>query len=192
MDIQKFIEIMTLAERMKCNTRHSWTSTGRHESVAEHSWRLCLMAYFIRDEFSEADMDKVLKMCLLHDIGEAFTGDIPSFLKTESDEAAENIQVDNFVKNLPAYFREELIPLFHEMNALETPEARIYKALDKMEAILQHNEADTSTWLPLEYELNLTYGVPEAEFSPYLKALRDALKTMTIAKAPESYSAKIE
>ena len=51
-------------------------------------------------------------------------------------------------------------------------EARIYKALDKMEAIIQHNEADVSTWLPLEYDLNLTYGVPESHAEPYLERLR--------------------
>ena len=188
MEIKQFLDIMTIAERMKCNTRHSWTSSGRHESVAEHSWRLCLMAYFIRDEFPGADMDKVLKMCLFHDIGEAFTGDIPAFLKSGSDEAVENAETSRFLETLPLPYREELIPLFDEMNALQTPEARIYKALDKMEAIIQHNEADTSTWLPLEYELNLTYGVPEAQFSPYLSALRAELIRITKAKAPEYYA----
>ena len=190
MEIKKYIELMTLVERMKCNTRHSWTSTGRHESVAEHSWRLCIMSYFARDEFPGADMEKVLKMCLVHDIGEAFTGDIPSFLKSNSDEETELAVVENFVNELPPYFRDELRPLFQEMTELKTLEARIYKALDKMEAIFQHNEADTSTWLPIEYDLNLTYGAPEADFSPFLKALREELKTITIAKVPEHYSPK--
>ena len=90
MDIKQFLDVLHVAERLKNNTRHSWTSSGRHESVAEHSWRLCLMAYFIRDEFPEADMDKVLRMCLVHDMGEAFTGDIPAFEKTSEDERVES------------------------------------------------------------------------------------------------------
>ena len=190
MQIKQFLEIMTIAERMKCNTRHSWTSTGRHESVAEHSWRLCLMVYFLQDEFPKADMDKVLKMCLFHDIGEAFTGDIPAFLKSGSDEELENAEINRFLNTLPSPYRDELISLFLEMNALQSTEARIYKALDKMEAIIQHNEADTSTWLPLEYDLNLTYGVKESQFAPYLSALRAELIEITKSKAPEYYKDK--
>ncbi len=91
MDIGKLIDVMAVAEQLKNNTRHSWTSSGRHESVAEHSWRLALLAFFVRDEYPELDMDKVLQMCLIHDLGEAFTGDIPAFVKTEEDEKKRQI-----------------------------------------------------------------------------------------------------
>ena len=47
MDIKKLIETMSISENLKNYTRHSWTSTLRQESIAEHSWRLSLMAYFI-------------------------------------------------------------------------------------------------------------------------------------------------
>ena len=79
MDPRRLIEIMSVAEKLKNNTRHSWTSSNRQESVAEHSWRLSLMAYFVKDEFPEADISKVILMCIFHDLGEAITGDIPSF-----------------------------------------------------------------------------------------------------------------
>ena len=165
MDIGKFLEIMDLAENLKNNPRHSWTSSGRRESVAEHSWRLTLMAYFVRDEFPEADMDKVMKMCVFHDLGEAFTGDIPAFEKTEQDEKTESATIENWLLTLPEPYQEELKALFQEMAALETEEAKICKALDKLEALIQHNEADISTWLPLEYDLQLTYGEKEVGFS---------------------------
>ena len=97
MEMRRLIETLELAEALKNNTRHSWTSKGRHESVAEHSWRLCLFAYFIKDEFPEADMDKVIRMCMFHDMGEAFTGDIPSFQKTEEDEERETNLVYEWV-----------------------------------------------------------------------------------------------
>ena len=79
MDSRAFLDFLKVAEKLKCNTRHSYTSSGRCESVAEHSWRLAVMAYFVRDEFPEADIDKVIQMCIFHDMGEAITGDIPAF-----------------------------------------------------------------------------------------------------------------
>lgn len=182
METAKFLEIMDLAENLKKNTRHSWTSSGRRESVAEHSWRLALMACFVKDEFPEADMDKVMKMCLFHDMGEAFTGDIPAFLKKDSDEKAESAQITKWLKTLPEPYRRELTELFAEMEALESVEAKIYKALDKMEALIQHNEADISTWLPLEYELQMTYGTEEVRFSEYMQRLKRAVNQVSREK----------
>ena len=158
MEPGKLLEILSVAEKLKCNTRHSYTSSGRKESVAEHSWRLALMALLLRDEFPEADMDRVLRMCLIHDLGEAFTGDIPAFEKNEGDGRQEEELLEAWVGGFPAPLGPELLALLREMDALETLEARIYKALDNLEAVIQHDEADISTWLPLEYELQLTYG----------------------------------
>ena len=78
---EELLSVLHTANRLKDTTRHCWTPGNRHESVADHSWRLALTAFFLRDEFPETDMDKVIKMCLIHDLGECFTGDIPSFLK---------------------------------------------------------------------------------------------------------------
>ena len=89
MEPEKLIETLAVAERLKDATRHCYTSRGRRESVAEHSWRITLMAYLVSDEFPEADLKKLMKMCLIHDLGEAFTGDIPTFEKSEKDEEKE-------------------------------------------------------------------------------------------------------
>ena len=182
MEPKDLIVFLGILERLKCNTRHSWTSTGRHETVASHSWRLCALAYLLRDEIPEADMDRVLAMCLLHDLGEAVTGDIPSFEKSGADEATEAGAVRNMLAMLPPAKQAGLSALFDEMDALATPEARVFKALDKLEAVLQHNEAPLSTWLPLEYDLQQTYGVMEAEAFPYLKALRAQMLSDTVKK----------
>ena len=88
MDPRTLIEALAVAGRLKDVTRHCDTARGRRESVAEHSWRLTLLAYFVSDEFPEADLTKLLKMCLIHDMGEAFTGDIPSFEKTRRQRGA--------------------------------------------------------------------------------------------------------
>lgn len=171
-----------LAERLKNTTRHCYTSSGRHESVAEHSWRLALMAYWISDEFPDLDMDKVIRMCLIHDLGEAFTGDIPVFLKKSSDESHEEDLLLDWVASLPEPFCKEMRSLYEEMMERKTPEAKLYKALDGLEAVIAHNESDISTWLPNEYDLQLTYAYDKVQFSSYLKELREAIRDETLNK----------
>lgn len=188
MEINTFLNFLHIAEKLKCNTRHSYTSTNRHESVAEHSWRLSIMAYFVKDEFPNADINKVILMCLFHDIGEAITKDIPAFEKTEKDEKIESNIVDSLISKLPLPYKTELKNLFLEMNEQITVESRLYKALDKLEALIQHNEADISTWLPLERELQLTYGTKECDFSDYTKRLRKTAKIESEQKIKKASS----
>ena len=179
---QELLTLLHTAEKLKDTTRHCDTSGGRRESVAEHSWRLTLMAFFLRSEFPHLNMDKVMRMCLVHDLGECFTGDIPSFLKTRDDTAREDTLLAQWVSTLPAPYNTELSALYAEMDALDTEEAKLYKALDKLEAVIQHNEAPLSTWLPRERTLNLTYADENVAFSPYLTALRKAIREETEQK----------
>lgn len=175
MQDREFIDFMNVCEKLKCNTRHSWTSTGRQESVAEHSWRVAVMAMLLcmESEFQNVEFQKLISMCLLHDIGEAVTGDIPSFLKTPADSQIEDNAVESLVDDLPSPQREKIQALFQEMHQMESFEARLYKALDKLEAVIQHNEAPLSTWLPLEHQLNQTYGYTESAVHPRIRKLRD-------------------
>ena len=177
-----FIEFLGKIEKLKCNTRHSWTSSGRRESVAEHSWRLAVMALLCADEYPDLDINKVIKMCLIHDFGEAVTGDIPSFYKTESDEQKEELAIESLLSSLPEPYKTELSELFDEMSEMKTAEAKLFKALDNMEAVVSHNEADLSTWIPFEYEENLVYGEDNAQWSEWTKALREELKKDSIEK----------
>ena len=182
----ELLAILGVAEKLKCNTRHCYTSSGRQESVAEHSWRIALMAMLVAPEFPEADMDKVIRMCLIHDLGEAFTGDIPTFDKTQADTEKEDAIFDRWVQTLPEETRVEWSILLEEMNALETKEAKIYKALDKMEAVISHNESDISTWIPLEYDLQLRYGAENVKFSPWFQSLKAEIDDWTRRKIAES------
>ena len=179
---EKVIEFLKITEKLKCNTRHSWTSNGRRESVAEHSFQLMMLAWSIKDEFPDIDMEKLMKMCLFHDFGEAITGDIPSFEKTTKDEKIEEEAVFKSLEILPEEQRKELVTLFEEMNDLNTKEAKLYKALDKMEAVIQHNEASLETWLPLEYELQFTYGEKETQEFSYTRELKAYVNKMTEKK----------
>ena len=184
MSPETFLAILTRAGRLKTATRHCWTAPGRQESVADHSWRMALMALLLshEPEFRELDLDRVIRMCLIHDLGECFTGDIPSFLKSGRDEERERSALEAWVASLPAPYSVELKTLYAEMDALETPEAKLYKALDKLEAVISHNESPLDTWLPLEYDLNLTYANDNVAFSPYLTALRQAVRQETEEK----------
>ena len=179
---RELLEIMTLAERLKDTTRHCYTSKGRHESVAEHCWMMTLMAFMIKEEFPEADMDKVIRMCIIHDLGEAFTGDIPVFNKTEADEQREESLLQSWVRSLPKEKAEEMLALYEEMEARETLEAKIYKTIDGLEAVVQHNLSDISTWLPNEYQLNQTYAQDRVGFSPFFTQLREEMRKDTLEK----------
>ena len=185
MEARELLKAMAVAVRLKDTTRHCYTEKGRHESVAEHCWMAALMAFFLQDEFPEADMDKVIRMCLIHDLGEAFTGDIPTFEKTEENERTEEQLLREWVAALPKVCRDEMTALYDEMERRESLESRVYKAIDNLEAVIQHNFSDLSTWIQREYELNKTYGDDKVAFSPYLTALREEVRQDTLRKIGE-------
>ena len=179
---REFLEILHVAERLKDAGRHCSTSKGRRESVAEHSWRIALMAMLLREEFPALDMDRVVDMCLIHDLGECFTGDIPTFLKTDADRKTEEELLEDWVKSLPQDLALRLGELYREMDAQQTQEAKLYKALDKLEALIQHNESPLSTWAENEYELNKRYAFDAVAFSDWLTALRQEILRDTLDK----------
>ena len=183
---RELLDALTVAERLKDATRHCYTSGGRHESVAEHCWMMTLMAFLMKEEFPDVDMDKVIRMCIIHDLGEAFTGDIPVFHKTAADEEKEELLLKNWVQSLPRAKAEEMMALYEEMEARETPEAKLYKTIDGLEAVIQHNFSDISTWLPNEYELNQTYARDRVGFSAYLTELREEMRKDTLQKIEDA------
>lgn len=182
MQAKEFLNFLGRVETLKTNGRHCVTAGGAVETVAAHSWRIALMALLLADTFPELDMDRVVNMCLIHDFGEAVTGDIPSFEKTADNERTEEATVSKLLSTLPQPQRARLSALFDEMDAQQTQEARFYKALDKLEAVIQHNESDIKSWIPLEYALNLTYGAEQAEPFPFLKTLREQMRLDTEQK----------
>ena len=182
MDYETLLAFLGLAEKLKCRTRHSWTSSGRHESVAEHVYRLMVFAWLVRDEFPELDMNRVMELSLFHDLGEAVTGDIPAFEKTGEDEKAEEKALKQIADMLPDPRGKELRKIFREITEKKTPEAQLVNAMDKLEALIQHNEAELSTWLPLEYDLQLTYGEKETRDIPYMAALRERVNRDSVEK----------
>jgi putative hydrolase of HD superfamily len=179
---RELIDFLGIIGKLKRNTRHCWCADGRQESVADHSWQLAVMALLVADEFPDVDINKVVKMCLIHDFGEAITGDIPSFYKTKQDKEIEDSAIDGLLQQLPSGIADEFAGLFAEMEELQTAEAMLFKALDKMEAIASHNESPLDTWLELEYTENLVYGTGEVAYSEYLKKLKEELYNDSVQK----------
>lgn len=183
---REMIDFMTIIGKLKTTYRHCYTEGDRKESVADHSWRIALMAMLCEKEFPDIDINKVIKMCLIHDFGEAVTGDIPAFNKTDSHEKIEDKAITKLLKLLPTDLESELTALFNEMDALETPEAKLCKSLDNMEAIISHNESDISTWIPIEYSLNLTYGEENVQWSEWTRGLKKELNKDTLKKIQDN------
>ena len=91
------IEFLEKAGKLKSVPRHCITPEGVRETVAGHCWRVSLMAWLLKEELPDVDMEKVIHMCLLHDLGEAVTGDIPAFEKKEQDRSEERKAVDGLL-----------------------------------------------------------------------------------------------
>lgn len=182
MNPRDYLEILHVAERLKDTPRHCTTTKRRTESVAEHSWRISLMAFLLRHEFPDIDINRVVDMCLIHDLGECFTGDIPTFIKSDADREVEDSLLDQWVRSLPEKLSGDFADLYKEMDAQETKEAKLYKALDKLEALIQHNESPLDTWSENELELNKTYAFDTVAFSSWLTELREAVLEDTMRK----------
>ncbi|EDL65887.1 HD domain-containing protein [Bacillus sp. SG-1] len=186
--MMKVMEIIKLGEKLKSELRHSWLSNGRRESVAEHTWRTTLMAVLITPELSvEADMEKLLKMLIIHDLVEAEAGDIPAFdtLDNASFKTAKRNNEIKAIENIRDILNnntgQELYDLWYEFEEKQTIEAKVANALDKLEAQIQHNESDLSTWINIEHEMSFNLG-RHVEFDPVLITLKDIIQNEAEAK----------
>src|SRR5205085_4758833 len=158
--ITSILKVLTLAERLKFELRHSYTSNGRQESVAEHTWRMSLMAVLVEPLLTQkVDTARLLKMIILHDLVEAEARDISALdvlrnpeIKIQKIEK-EKQAIDNLRSVLKETNGQEIYELFYEFENKETYEAKVANALDKLEVQLQHNHASFSTWEEIEYDM---------------------------------------
>lgn len=158
--IASILTVLTIAERLKFELRHSYTSSGRQESVAEHSWRMSLMAVLIEPLLKQkVDTARLLKMVIIHDLVEAEAKDISALDVLRNPEIkiqkAENEKkaIEHLRSILYETNGQEIYDLFYEFENKETYESKVANALDKLEVQLQHNHADFSTWETIEYDM---------------------------------------
>jgi len=174
------------AERLKNVLRSAHTSTGRHESTAEHTWRLCLMAITFADKLGTIDLAKVLKLCIVHDLGEAIHGDIPAIEQVNADDksARERQDLQEISKSLPQFLQDEILGLWEDYEHAASREARIVKALDKLETIIQHNQGANPP--DFDYAFNLDYGKKQTGAEPLLAEIRAIIDEDTKRNAEKS------
>ncbi len=158
--VRPILNLLKLAEKLKSELRHSWLSSGRRESVAEHTWQMALMAVLVHRHLQRpVNLEHVLKMILVHDLVEAEAGDIPFFetgSRKEQKSRREQAAIENIRDMIDPETGRELYDLFQEFELVETDEAKLAKALDHLEVQIQHNHANFSSWEEIEYDLVYT------------------------------------
>ncbi|MBW3571753.1 MAG: HD domain-containing protein [Gemmatimonadetes bacterium] len=182
-EIPGVLEFLRSAEKLKHTHRSAWTSQGQPESVAEHTWRLCLMALVLADGFPGVDFARLAKMCIIHDLGEAIGGDIPAIHQVPGQSKAGEERADllQLLHPLPERLRAEITALWDEYEAAGSPEARLAKALDKLETIMQHNQGSNPP--DFDYGFNLDYGKRYTSGHPLIEEIRALLDRDTAARA---------
>ena len=170
--LRERISFIKEAERLKNTLRSAYTSQGRQESTAEHSWRLCLMAIVFADQMKTINLLKVLKLCVIHDLGEALHGDIPAIHQDHNLDKTKTEREDlkSLTASLPINLRNEILSLWEEYESGQTPEAKSVKALDKLETIIQHNQGTNPE--DFNYVFNLSYGKKYTDATALCKKLR--------------------
>lgn len=156
------LEFLRQAEKLKSVTRSAHTSTGRRESTAEHSWRLALLALVFEEELGDVDICKVLKLCLVHDLGEALSGDVPApeAQATPNKSMSERQDLISMTSMLEPSMQDNIVALFDEYEAADSPEAKVVKALDKIETILQHTQGDNPPGFDYAFNPNMAAAIP--------------------------------
>lgn len=181
--LQSIVQFLQEAEKLKSTLRTAWTTSGRQESTAEHSWRLSLLAMLLADEYPALDSLKILKLCIIHDLAEAVSGDIPAPLQHRVINISELEKQDLLTLTAPLELarQEELLVLWTEYDQMSTEEARLVKALDKIETMLQHNQGKNPS--EFDYAFNLTYGKKYTDYDAKTRQLRDLIDIETTKRA---------
>jgi putative hydrolase of HD superfamily len=185
--IISFIDFYNKAEKLKTTTRHSWlTDSSRQESTAEHSWMLCLLAMLLSDKLdTKVDLLKVLKMVIIHDLAESVTGDIPSHeisVRQKNKYESEKKSFEGLTASLPKEKAAEIIALWEEFEKKETPEAKFANSLDKIEAVMQHNLSDISTWDQGDFNVHPYYKNTYFNFDSFMRSFKDAVDDQSMKK----------
>ncbi len=179
---KRLLDFLHLAENLKNELRHSETSKGRSESVAEHTWRTALMAVALKPCLDEKiDWARLIAIIIVHDLAEAKTGDVPIFKSDlrRQKKALEKKAMRQLRAVLPLETGRWIYGLWEEYELGLTAEARLANALDKLEAQIQHNEADLNSWIEWE-KIRVFGGLDSA--TPLTKNIRP-LKDAVIAEA---------
>lgn len=187
--ITAIIAFLQAAERLKDTLRSGRTAQGRHESTAEHSWRLCLMIMAFGRDLPGYNVARLLKIAIVHDLGEAIHGDTPATEQHLDPGRPERERRDmvTLCAPLPADVREEMLDLWEDYAQRRSPEANLVKGFDKLETMLQHLAGRNAP--NFDYGFNLTYGAAQTSYHPLLRDIRAIVDDATRQRIRTSRSA---
>lgn len=180
--ITSILEFIRNAEQLKNTLRSAHTSQKRPESVAEHTWSICLLMMCFEGQLDDFDMLRLFKLIIIHDLGEAISGDIPATEQTPGEDKSELERTDfiTLCTPLPDDLKIDMLSLWDEYDAAQTPEAIMAKGFDKIETMLQHLADGTEG--NIDFPFNLTYGVARTDAHPLLKQIREIVDEGTRAR----------
>jgi len=144
------------------------------------------MAMVLAPSYPAVDFARLVKICIVHDLGEAVGGDIPAIHQVPgtSKAAQEREDLLLLLRPLPERLQEEIAALWDEYEAAASPEARLAKALDKLETIMQHNQGRNPD--DFDYRFNLEYGKRYTTGDPLIESIRELLDRESTQRAEES------
>ncbi|MBY5946626.1 HD domain-containing protein [Photobacterium rosenbergii] len=181
-DMLGMLDFLRQAEQLKDTLRSAHTTQGRKESTAEHTWRLCLMAMLFEREMPEIDHAKLMQICVIHDLGEAISGDIAAVDQDPSIDKShqERLDLQTLIAPLNLPMQQHILALWDEYEQAETLEAKVAKGLDKLETLIQHNQGLNPD--DFDYEFNLHYGKKYTDQHPLLAAIREIVDQDTASR----------
>ena len=148
---------LTEADRLKSILRGTTICDGsRAENSGEHSWHIALYAMILADQAAtDVDINRVIKMLLIHDLVEIDAGDNPIFgdYDVAKAEAQEKLAADRIFGLLPADQTREFRGLWDEFEAATTADAKFAKSLDRFQPPNQNLASGGGTWI--EYDVSL-------------------------------------
>lgn len=152
MDIQHSINFIMELEKLKAVYRKAKIQAdhNRRENSAEHSWHSSLAAQIL-SSFSdiEIDINKVIKMLLIHDISEIYAGDLFAFDHSEKQsqhKKAEHDAIDNLFNHFPIESVASIRELWFEFEEGKTPEAQFALSIDRILPFLQNINNEGGSW----------------------------------------------
>lgn len=160
--LKKQLEFVLEIDKEKNIFRQTHLSgQGRNENDAEHAWHMAIMAYLLREYANEpVDIGRVMLMCLIHDIVEIDAGDTYAYdaegLKTQK--AREDAAKERIFSLLPEDQKQELLQIFDEFEAFQTPEAKFARAMDNLQPLLLNDSNDGGDWKEHEVNAEKVYG----------------------------------
>jgi 5'-deoxynucleotidase YfbR-like HD superfamily hydrolase len=178
-DIEKRLAFVREAGRMKDVLRSGFTMNGASESVAEHSWRLCLLVMAFSDLLEGIDVERLLKLCIVHDLGEIYEGDVPAIHQGPDDGRKERelADMERLSGQLPENLRDEFLQLWRDYEDGTSAEAVLAKGFDKLETLITHNQGENPP--DFDYRFNLGYGRKRTDAHPLISAIRTLVDAET-------------